>query len=184
MEDDFDAAAYAARQATANKEYTCCELVALRWSADYNAKHAEYKRMMVAHRREVHNQSSTHDGNGTYKGAFAFTLTKSPTDDLTEEDMIKAVRKIMAQKSCPVVKYAWYLEHKEDGAHPHIHGMYQTTTGGKIETKHFKRAWPIWDPSIRMGQGFRGGYSRPVRDDEKYAAYIAKDGGIGDSAGI
>jgi hypothetical protein len=114
-------------------------------------------------------------------GAFAFTLTKSPTDDLTEEDMIVAVRKLMAQKSCPVEKYAWYLEHKDDGAHPHIHGMYKTTTGGKIENKHFKRAWRIWDPTLRLGAGFRGGYHRPVRSDEKYSTYIAKDGGIGDS---
>jgi hypothetical protein len=149
----------------------------------YSAR-AHYKSEKLAHNRRAHRTIATHEGNGTHKGAWAFTLTKSPTDDLTEEDMIKAVRKLMAQKSCPVEKYAWYLEHKDDNTHPHIHGMYQTTTGGKIETKHFKRAWPIWDPSTRMGAGFRGGYSRPVRSDEKYSAYIAKDGGLGDSSGL
>jgi len=138
--------------------------------------------MMRAHREECHEGWSTHNGNGTYKGAWAFTLTKSPDDDITEEQMIAAVRKIMAQQSCPVVKYAWYLEHKENGTHPHIHGMYETSTGGKIESKHFKRAWKIWDPSQRLGQGFRGGYHRPVLSNELYSAYIAKDGGIGDKS--
>lgn len=37
-------------------------------------------------------------GNGKPQGAFAFTLTKSPTDDLTVEDMVHAVRKLMSQK--------------------------------------------------------------------------------------
>jgi len=145
-----------------------------------------YHKAMREHQIKDHGvaRNKTHSGNGSHTGAWAFTLTKSPTDDLTEEDMVKAVRKLMAQKSCPVEKYAWYLEHKDDNTHPHIHGMYQTSTGGKIETKHFKRAWPIWDPSIRMGAGFRGGYSRPVRSDEKYSAYIAKDGGLGDSSGL
>ena len=142
---------------------------------------ANYKRERTAHNKRDHTVTVTHSGNGTHKGAWAFTLTKSPDDDLTEEDMVKAVRKLMAQQSCPVEKYAWYLEHKDEGTHPHIHGMYQTSTGGKIETKHFKRAWSIWDPTIRMGAGFRGGYHRPVRSDEKYSAYIAKDGGVGDS---
>lgn len=127
--------------------------------------------------------SRSHAGNGTYKGPFAFTLTKSPTDDLTEEDMIKAVRKLMAQKSCPVKQYAWYLEYGdvENKTHPHIHGIYETETGGKIEKKHFKRAWPIWDPAVRCGAGFRGGYHREVMLNENYQSYIAKQSGTHDS---
>lgn len=125
-------------------------------------------------------QVQTHSGNGLYQGAFAFTLTKSPDDDLTEEDMIKAAEKIMNQQSCPVKKYAWYLEYgdPELKAHPHIHGMYETENSGRIERKHFKRAWPIWDEKTRAGRGFRGGYHRPVRDEEGYSDYIKKDGGI------
>jgi len=129
-----------------------------------------------------------HCGNGTYSGAFAFTLTKSPKDALTVADMISAVKKVMNQKSCPVKKYAWYLEYKgkdEAGlpAHPHIHGMYETISGGRIEAKHFKRAWSPWEEKIKLGAGFRGGYHRPVKSDEAYTQYIAKDGGVGESTG-
>lgn len=128
----------------------------------------------------------THQGNGTYQGAFAFTLTKSPDDQLTEFDMVKAVRKVMSQKSCPVKKYAWYLEYADEElkTHPHIHGMYETETQGMIETKHWKRAWPVWDPKVKLGKGFRGGYHRPVRSEEGYADYIKKDAGKNESYGL
>lgn len=123
---------------------------------------------------------NTHVGNGVYQGQFAFTLTKSPDDELTESDMIKAVRKVMSQNSCPVVKYAWFMEHGDDElkTHPHIHGMYETATKGRIENKHWKRAWKIWDEKTKMGRGHRGGYHRPVRSEEGYADYIKKDGGL------
>lgn len=134
---------------------------------------------------KIFNGHKPREGNGAPKGRFAFTLTKSPTDPFTIEDMLNAVRKIMKQKSCPVAEYAWYYEDKgkdDNGIpiHPHIHGMYETHTQGRIESKHFKRAWSIWgenDPSKRMGQGFRGGYHRPVRSDEAYNNYIKKDQG-------
>jgi len=129
-------------------------------------------------------KDTSHKGNGTYKGAFAFTITKSPHDLLEIDDMLEAVRKIMSQKSCPVARYAWYLEDKgkdDNGIplHPHIHGMYETLTHGRIEKKHWKRAWPIWDESTKMGQGFRGGYHRPVRVEESYDQYMKKDNGVG-----
>lgn len=121
----------------------------------------------------------THTGNGAFQGAFAFTLTKSPDDPYTEFDMIKAVRKVMSQKSCPVVRYAWFLEYGDDEKklHPHIHGLYETETQGRIEAKHFKRAWPIWDEKHKLGRGFRGGYHRPIRSEESYRDYIKKDSG-------
>lgn len=125
------------------------------------------------------------EGNGKYLGKWAFTLTCSPTDNLGKEDLLKAVRKVMSQKSCPVLKYAWYYENKgsENGKdiHPHIHGMYELEGGGRIEAKHWKRAWSIWDEKKRLGQGFRGGYHRPVRSDEGYSDYIAKDGNEGEN---
>lgn len=137
---------------------------------------------MLAH-YEVCAYHKKHTGNGTYSGPFAFTLTKSPTDNLTVGDMLKAVDKIMTQKSCPVAQYAWYLEYKgvdADGlpAHPHIHGMYETESQGRIEAKHFKRAWPIWKESVKLGKGHRGGYHEPIKAEDDYANYIKKDGGI------
>jgi len=142
-----------------------------------------HQQALLAHMEKC-NFHKKHTGNGTYSGPFAFTLTKSPKDDLTVADMLSAVEKVMNQKSCPVTQYAWYLEYKgvdEDGlpAHPHIHGMYETESQGRIEAKHFKRAWPIWKESVELGRGHRGGYHAPVRAEEGYKDYIAKDGGIG-----
>ena len=133
-------------------------------------------------------KKKTHEGNGKPQGEFAFTLTKSDKDPITVGDMLTAVRKIMTQKSCPVIKYAWYYEEKGrdgngDPIHPHIHGIYETEGGGRIEAKHFKRAWPVWDEKKPMGQGFRGGYHRPVKHNESYKDYIEKDGGMSESHG-
>ncbi len=142
----------------------------------------------------VHSEThkKTHTGNGAPQGRFAFTLTKSPKDNLTVADMFKAVRKIMSQKSNPVAKYAWYYEDKgrdanDDPIHPHIHGMYETATLGRIEKKHWKRAWSIWgegDPTKKIGEGFFGGYHRPVKMNEAYTDYIRKDDGFSESAGF
>lgn len=120
--------------------------------------------------------------NGKYNGPFAFTLTMSPSWGLTEEDMMIAVRKVMYQQSQPVLKYAWYLEYKneETKQHPHIHGMYETHNGRRIEKKHWMRAWPKWNEDQKLGSGFVAGYHRPIRKDEAYAKYIAKQNGVGE----
>lgn len=136
------------------------------------------------HMEKVHFPKHKHKGNGTYKGAFAFTLTASDKDGYDEFDMIKAARRIMSQQSCPVFKYAWYLEYGKENNRPHIHGMYETNDGGRIEAKHFKRAWPIWDEKKPLGAGFRGGYHRPVRSEEAYTDYIKKDKGKSESNNI
>lgn len=142
-----------------------------------------------AHLKAKHSQKNERRGNGTPSGAFAFTITKSPKDPYTVGDMLAAVRKVMTQKSCPVIKYAWYYEEKGrdengDPIHPHIHGMYETASSGRIERKHFKRAWAIWDENKPLGAGFRGGYHRPVRSEEGYSDYIRKDGGMSESFGL
>lgn len=165
----------------------CVELHGSRfpsWKIDQQYEHM--MRLMEDHVVEVHNCPDNRckkTANGKYKGPFAFTLTMSPSDGLTEEQMMFAVRKIMEQKSQPVKKFAWYLEYKDEETkrHPHIHGMYETETGRRIEKKHWQRQWKIWDESIPLGAGFRGGYHRPVRSDEAYNQYIAKQCGQGDS---
>lgn len=121
--------------------------------------------------------------NGKYNGPFAFTMTMSPSDGLSEDEMMDSCRKIMEQKSQPVKKFAWYLEYKDAEAksHPHIHGMYETENGRRIEKKHWQRRWKIWDESIPLGAGFRGGYHRPIRSDEAYSQYIRKGYAFGDS---
>lgn len=149
----------------------------------------EYRRHTNSAACKKYAKSRTHVGNGKYQGCWAFTLTKSPKDPYSVGDMLTAVRKVMSQKSCPVKRYAWYYEDKgkdEWGApiHPHIHGMYETDNGGRIERKHFKRAWPIWDETKPMGAGFQGGYHRPVKAEEGYKDYIKKDCGMHESVGI
>ena len=133
--------------------------------------------------------TTTHVGNGAHKGLFAFTLTKSPKDPLSIGDMLAAVRKLMGQRSCPLKRYAWYYEDKGrdefgEPLHPHIHGIYETESGGRIEAKHFKRAWDIWNEKLPMGAGFRGGYHKPVYHEEEYKEYIKKDGRMGDVNGF
>lgn len=121
---------------------------------------------------------------GKPKGLFAFTLTCSPKDSLSSEDLLSAVRRLMAQQTCPVRRYVWYLETKEGGLHPHIHGCYETMTEGVIFTKVFKRYWPIWNPSEKLGNGFRGGFHAPVDFPTAYLEYIEKDLGIHEQKGF
>lgn len=116
----------------------------------------------------------SHVGNGAPKGVFAGTLTMAPDDGLTKDDMLVAIHKVMQQQSCPVKRYVWYLEYTDAGL-PHIHFMYETETGGRIEAKHFKRAWKIWNEKQRCGAGHRGGYHRPVHDEDEYKKYVQKD---------
>jgi len=139
----------------------------------------------LKHLSQDHGPNRSHEGNGAYNGPFAFTLTMSPSWGLTSFDMIKAAQKLMSQKSCPVKKFAWYLEYgkPETFEHPHIHGMYETESGGRIEQKHFKRIWTkFWDEKKELGQGFVGGYHRPMKDNESYSKYIKKQGGVGESS--
>lgn len=153
-----------------------------------NEKYRDIMELWMDHAVEFHNQPAppTKSKNGKYNGPFAFTLTMSPADGLTEEDMIFACRKVMGQKSQPVKKFAWYLEYKDEETkrHPHIHGMYETENGRRIEKKHWQRSWKIWNEGVRLGAGHRGGYHREVYHDEAYSKYIAKDGGIGESHGV
>jgi len=171
-----------------NKELKELGVSPLLWfDVDDGAQSINNQQRMVDHIEQckiTNPPKKTHKGNGTYKGPWAFTITCSPKDNLRFGDMIKAVNKVMKQKTCPAIKYAWYLEHKgisDEGEmiHPHIHGMYETATGGRIEAKHWKRAWSIWDEDDPLGSsgGFRGGYHRPITHEDGYAKYIAEDGG-------
>lgn len=124
----------------------------------------------------------SHEGNGKPKGLFAFTLTFSPSDGKNEYDLKHAAEKILKQNTCPVKRYIWYLEKREDGTHPHIHGVYETESGGRIYRKVFQRYWTIWGEPANSNQksskgGFRGGYHKPVTFDIAYKEYIEKDEG-------
>lgn len=117
-----------------------------------------------------------HIGNGKDSGIFAGTLTMSPEDATNEAEMCSSISKIMAQQTCPVKRYAWYLEHTENGL-PHIHFIYETESRGRIHQKVFKRYWKTWDEKQKIGRGFRGGYHKYVESETAYKEYIEKDGG-------
>jgi len=55
--------------------------------------------------------------------------------------------------------------------------MYETVSGGRIHAKIFMRYWKLWNEGIRHGNGFQGGYHKPVKSDIAYDEYIAKDNG-------
>jgi len=165
------------------------------WVYAWNVPFKYMEAMTVVHQWHQQHCVKHHEGNGRYQGAFAFTLTSSPKDGLSVGDLLAAVKKVMNQKSQPPIRYAWYLEYtgKDDEGlpiHPHIHGMYELADGKKIEDKHWKRAWTIWkkpepDGTVKiLGQGFRGGYHRPVKQEENYSDYIAKDGGVSESYNV
>jgi len=156
-------------------------LMDLREKAPLNNVSASWD--VIRHLERMPKRNTTHEGNGTYKGPFAFTITMSPTWGKTVLEMVNAANKVMSQQSNKVKRFAWYYEDKgrDEGGnpiHPHIHGMYETETGGRIEAKHWKRAWSYWDERNKVGKGFVGGYHRPIHHGEEYSAYIKKDGGM------
>lgn len=118
----------------------------------------------------------SHIGNGKPNGIFAGTLTMSDKDTTNENEMVIAIKKIMNQQTCPVEKYAWYLEYTKNGL-PHIHFIYRTPEGTRIHQKVFKRYWKQWDEGTRAGAGFKGGYHRLAKSETAYLEYIAKDSG-------
>lgn len=142
-------------------------------------EHQEFKKIMKQWYQTCPGWKKPHHvGNGKPKGIFAGTLTYSPnSDNKNENDMVTAIKKIMRQKTCPIKRYAWYLEYTEKGT-PHIHFIYETEKGGRITSQTFKRQWDIWDESVHCGNGHRGGYHKHVADENAYMDYIAKDNNI------
>ena len=120
----------------------------------------------------------SHKGNGVHQGLWVGTLTMSPADGYNEEDMINAMRKIFAQQTVPLKKWAYYREYTKNGT-PHIHFFYETETGGRIHKKIFQRYWKLWDePRNQTGRGgFPGGYHTSAKSETAYLEYMSKDGG-------
>ena len=110
---------------------------------------------------------------------YAFTLTMPP--DYQPKKPIEEVAKLILEhglvsktkeKAC---EWAFVMEHTEAGT-PHIHGVYKTPSGRRIEGKYFARYWPLWDEKIKLGHGHKGGYHARARHLESYKAYMQKEG--------
>lgn len=112
---------------------------------------------------------------------YAFTLTMPP--DYTPKKPIEEVARLILTNgltSKPYerpIKWAYVKEHTEAGT-PHIHGVYKTSSGRRIEQKYFKRYWDLWDEKIKLGHGHKGGYHQKARNNECYAAYMEKEGEV------
>jgi len=115
--------------------------------------------------------------NGKPYGIFAGTLTLSDTDELTEGDMIKAIKKVMNYIPSNVKRYAWYKEYTAKGL-PHVHFIYETRNQGRIKQQLFERAWILWNEKIQVGNGHRGGYHALCSDPNAYLKYIKKDASL------
>lgn len=111
---------------------------------------------------------------------WAVTLTMPPGHK-TAEEMIKAAENILNKASTNrpnperADRWAYVLEYTSQGV-PHIHGVYHTPSGRALSTKTIKYHWPLWNPSIPMGDGFQGGYHAPVRHGQSYEDYMSKEG--------
>lgn len=117
---------------------------------------------------------------------YAFTLTMPPTYT-PKKPIDEAARLILTNglTSKPYEKiseWAYVLEHTEQGT-PHIHGVYKTPSGRRIEQKYFKRYWDLWDEKVVLGSGHKGGYHQKVRHGESLHAYMEKEGVVCKSSG-
>jgi len=139
--------------------------------------HSNPKSQMVCRFHGTKNEPiKHHEGNGKFLGDWTGTLNQSTNDPYNEEEMVSAMKKIFAQKTCPVEKYKWHVEYGENGL-SHIHFLYRRAGGERIYGKIFKRYWKIWDEKKPLGKGHRGGYHAPVKSGIAYKEYMEKDGG-------
>jgi len=112
---------------------------------------------------------------------YAFTLTMPP--DYTPKKPIEEVARLILSHgltSKPYEKpnkWAYVLEHTDKGT-PHIHGVYKTPSGRRIEQKYFKRYWDLWDEKVKLGAGHKGGYHCKARHNQSYQAYMEKEGEV------
>lgn len=104
---------------------------------------------------------------------YAWTFTTNLMPNQIQEDMCYAVLRLMTQKTNPVRQGYAYLEYTHEGR-PHIHGWYETESGGRIYAKTFKRCWQYWGET-KGQKGFPGGY-HDVMKSRQYDNYAADEG--------
>lgn len=114
-----------------------------------------------------------------HKGDWEFTLTYSPDThgwmaDEAEAHMRQAIERLTRYYAGELVEFHAVGERTQRGA-PHVHGWYRLTTGGRITSKNFKRAYPIWNERRKLGRGHEGGHHAPIKRTSDFAGYIEKD---------
>lgn len=123
-------------------------------------------------------QSLADDKQRRSPGVMAFTLTYSPTWGWTEsqarEFMKTALSRIQHYYENELLRFVAIGEVGKNGL-SHVHGMYHLRGNRRVTTKNWKRAYPKWNPKVRVGSGFQGGYHAPVADPTNYIPYVEED---------
>lgn len=157
-----------------NPKYPDCEDCYLQWNPiinDYISTYCEIHQEIVI--------PTPSKRKADVNTEYAFTLTMPP-DYMPKKPIEEAAKLILEhglvsktkEKPC---EWAFVKEHTEAGT-PHIHGVYRTPSGRRIECKYFARYWPLWDEKIKLGHGHKGGYHAVARHSESYKAYMEKEG--------
>lgn len=111
-------------------------------------------------------------------GAMAFTLTYSTnwgwSDSEAREHMRTALSRIQHYYKNELLAFYAVGEVGKNGL-SHVHGMYHLVGNRRVTTKNWKRAYPKWNPKVRVGMGYQGGYERPIADITNYQPYIEED---------
>lgn len=155
---------------------------------DYLTERAERTRLALDTQYEPHvalwarhdaQRAHSRNREKLHKGAWAFTLTYSPvkhgwSKDEAQAVMSEAIRRLRHYYRNELVEFDAIGEYTQAGL-PHVHGHYRLNGGLRMTTKNFKRAYPIWNPKVRIGKGHEGGYHEPASRDSDYSGYIQKD---------
>jgi hypothetical protein len=116
--------------------------------------------------------------NGRPKGAWELTLTYSPKwyqDDTEAQEAFRtAERRLLKYYADELVLYRSVGEFTRDGR-SHLHILYRLGNGGKFTDKNLRRAYPHYNPKVRVGKGVQGGHHAPVTNLADYSGYIEKE---------
>lgn len=116
--------------------------------------------------------------NGKHMGAWELTLTYSPAwyqDDAEAQSALRlAVDRLMRYYREELETFRAVGEFTKDNR-AHLHIFYRLASGGKITDKNLNRAYPHWNPKVKVGKGNQGGHHAPVISISDYSGYIEKD---------
>jgi len=111
-------------------------------------------------------------------GTWELTLTYSPKwfqdDEEAQAAFKKAEQRLLKYYADELELYRSVGEFTQDGR-AHLHILYRTRSGGKFTDKNLRRAYPRWNPKVKVGKGVQGGHHAPCVSQSSYAGYIEKD---------
>lgn len=111
-------------------------------------------------------------------GAREFTFTYSPKwfdDSEARLRMSTGINKLLKYYKNDILIFRAVGEVGTNGL-SHIHAIYKLRGGLKISEKNFRRAYSVWNVSIKQGrQGHQGGHHANVRSEADFQGYIDKD---------